>query len=211
VALVVFTGGARSGKSALAQDLARVRRLDGARVVVVVFGDGSRDREMARRIERHRNDRPADLHVVEASDSQSWLESIADGTVVLVDCLGTLVTRALDEAMSAGDIDVATSALCDVDELSESLETDVETRVRSVLDALIARLGDTIVVTNEVGDGVVPAFASGRLFRDVLGRANRRLVQAADAAYLVVCGRAIELSALPVAASWPEDELSRDA
>ena len=211
MALVVFTGGARSGKSALAQDLARVRRLDGARVVVVVFGDGSRDREMARRIERHRNDRPADLHVVEASDSQSWLESIADGTVVLVDCLGTLVTRALDEAMSAGDIDVATSALCDVDELSESLETDVETRVRSVLDALIARLGDTIVVTNEVGDGVVPAFASGRLFRDVLGRANRRLVQAADAAYLVVCGRAIELSALPVAASWPEDELSRDA
>ncbi len=211
MALVVFTGGARSGKSALAQDLARVRRLDGARVVVVVFGDGSRDREMARRIERHRNDRPADLHVVEASDSQSWLESIADGTVVLVDCLGTLVTRALDEAMSAGGIDVATSGPSDADELSESLETDVETRVRSVVDVLIARLGDTIVVTNEVGDGVVPAFASGRLFRDVLGRANRRLVQAADAAYLVVCGRAIELSALPVAASWPEDELSGDA
>lgn len=211
MALVVFTGGARSGKSALAQDLARVRRLDGARVVVVVFGDGSRDREMARRIERHRDDRPADLHVVEASDSQSWLESIADGTVVLVDCLGTLVTRALDEAMSAGGIDVATSGPSDADELSESLETDVETRVRSVVDVLIARLGDTIVVTNEVGDGVVPAFASGRLFRDVLGRANRRLVQAADAAYLVVCGRAIELSALPVAASWPEDELSGDA
>ena len=63
---------------------------------------------------------------------------------------------------------------------------------------------DTIVVTNEVGDGVVPSHTSGRLFRDLLGRCNRRLIDVADAAYLVVAGRLVPLDALTRDAAWPE-------
>jgi adenosylcobinamide kinase/adenosylcobinamide-phosphate guanylyltransferase len=70
---------------------------------------------------------------------------------------------------------------------------------------MLERPGDTILVTNEVGDGVVPAFPAARLFRDVLGRANRRLVQSADAAYLVVCGRTIDLLEGPGRVEWPRD------
>ena len=70
---------------------------------------------------------------------------------------------------------------------------------------MIAREGDTIVVSNEVGDGLVPAYATGRLFRDLLGRANRRLIDAADSAWLVVAGRLVDLGALGHDAAWPED------
>ena len=62
----------------------------------------------------------------------------------------------------------------------------VERVVDHVVAWLVSRRGDTMVVTNEVGDGVVPAYARGRVFRDVLGRANRALVDGADAAYLCV-------------------------
>ena len=75
------------------------------------------------------------------------------------------------------------------------------------MEALTSRGGDTVIVTNEAGWGVVPASASGRLFRDLLGRANRALIDAADAAWLVVGGRLIELTDLPGEAAWPAEDL----
>jgi adenosyl cobinamide kinase/adenosyl cobinamide phosphate guanylyltransferase len=203
MALVVLTGGARSGKSAIAQELARVRFLDGHRVVAVVFGDESQDAEMTERIVRHRADRPQEFRVVEAADCHSWMNEVADDEVVLLDCLGTLLARALDEelALPARVPDSADTG----DVLPEGLAAGVESRVDAIIDEILARAGDTIVVTNEVGGGVVPAYASGRLFRDVLGRANRRLVQSADAAYVVICGRALDLTALPTSVRWPSD------
>lgn len=203
MALVVVTGGARSGKSAMAQELARVRSLDGARIAVAVFGEPALDAEMSARVERHRADRPRDFRVIEAADSRSWLEEVSRDELLLLDCLGTLVARVLDEGVT-----VASGApLVDLPEhdLPPGVAEDVERSVMQRVDAIVARRGDTIVVTNEVGDGVVPAYPSGRLFRDVLGRANRRLVGAADAAYLVVCGRALDLHALPTTLRWPTD------
>ena len=187
MALVVFTGGARSGKSAAATELARLRSLDGSRVVVAVFGDPTGDEEMAARIARHQTDRPEGFDVVEAADGVSWLEDVPDDDLLLVDCLGTLVSRLMAEAGP----DAPTEA--------------VEARVSQVVSLLMRRAGDTIVVTNEVGDGVVPAYPSGRAFRDILGRANQTLAGASDAAYLVVAGRLIDLAALPMAARWPTD------
>lgn len=187
MALVVFTGGARSGKSSAATELARVRALDGSRVVVAVFGDPGADAEMSARIARHKLDRPSGFESIEAEDALSWLDAVDDGCVLVVDCLGTLVARIMGEA---GE---------------EAPMAAVESRVDEVVARLLARVGDTIVVTNEVGDGVVPAYASGRAFRDVLGRANRMLVRAADAAYLVVCGRLIDLATAPMRAVWPAD------
>jgi adenosyl cobinamide kinase/adenosyl cobinamide phosphate guanylyltransferase len=211
--LVVVTGGARSGKSALAQELARVRTLDGTQVTVAVFGDSNGDMETRARIERHRRDRPAAFGVIEARDSTSWLGQVKQGDLLLLDCLGTFVTLVLDEVRAGSDVSLAARLPVDgervsspeADTTSQGDAEQVERRIDDVLDRILAREGDAIVVTNEVGDGVIPAYAAGRVFRDVLGRANRRLVAAADAAYLVVCGRAIDLTSARARLSWPQD------
>lgn len=187
MALVVFTGGARSGKSGAAARFAAAR---GPHVVVAVAGVAAGDEEMAARIERHRLERSVDWQTLEVAGvpSEVWLESVRQSDVLLLDCLGTLVT----DLLWGGETEPAS-------------EAEADRVVSELLDALLARAGDTVIVTNEVGSGVVPVSAAGRLFRDVLGRANARLVASADAAYLVVCGRCIDISAAPVDPAWPTD------
>ena len=79
----------------------------------------------------------------------------------------------------------------------------LDREVDRLIAGLEARAGDTVIVTNEVGWGVVPATPSGRLFRDVVGRASARLIERADAAWLVVGGRAVDLGSAPKGVSWP--------
>lgn len=187
MSLVVLTGPVRSGKSLLAEQLAASV---GPRVVVAVAGwDG--DEEMQRRIEAHRQQRPADWTTVAAAVDPAWLEQVPADAVLLLDCLGTLVAHACYAEIGEAEIAPAES------------ELRITERVSALVDALIARPGDTIIVTNEAGWGVVPAWPSARVFRDELGRANRRLVEAADASYLVVAGRCIDLHALPAQPEWP--------
>lgn len=187
MSLVVLTGPVRSGKSSLAEQLAASV---GSHVVVAVAGwDG--DEEMQRRIEAHRQQRPADWTTVAAAVDLAWLEQVPADAVLLLDCMGTLVAHACYAEI--GELDTAPA---------ES-EMRVAERISALVDALIARPGHTVVVTNETGWGVVPVWPSARVFRDELGRANRRLVEAADAAYLVVAGRCIDLRELPAQPEWP--------
>lgn len=199
MALVVVTGGARSGKSAVAQRLAAERR---GEVVVVVFGEGDTDPEMAERIARHETDRPDGWRTWEPETPDGWLDGAPDDALIVVDCLGTLLGRLMAEAWAAspGAVAFGEAAV-----LPEGYADAVERRLSAVVDGLRRRRGDTLVVTNEIGGGVVPAFATGRLFRDLLGRANRGLVTDADAAWLVVAGRCVELTSFPVIARWPAD------
>lgn len=195
MSFVVLTGAVRSGKSHMAEEMAAEC---GAPVVVAVAGwDG--DEEMARRIAAHRASRPSDWTTIAAAPDPAWLESVPDSSVLLLDCLGTLVSIACYEAV--GEASIA----------PKGAEATVLLRVDTLVTALLARSGDTIVVTNETGWGVVPQWPSARLFRDELGRANRRLVRAADAAYLVVAGRCLDLRELPDRPSWPTsvDEANR--
>lgn len=200
MSLVVITGGARSGKSSAATRLAYRRELDGARVVVATFGmpDGG---EMSERIARHRDDRPEAFATIEATDASSWRDAVPSASLLVVDCLGTLVGRAMADAWPAGSDFTDAPA----DALPDGYAADVETRCDEIAAWLATRDGDTIVVTNEVGEGVVPGYATGRLFRDVLGRLNRALVADADAAYLAVAGRLIDLLSQPTEAAWPHD------
>lgn len=203
MALVVFTGGARSGKSSAAQALAVARAADVPEVVVAVFGDGDGDSEFSGRIERHRAERPADWHTIEAAESLAWLAAVPAGALLLVDCLGTLAGRCMAEVWDEAALAVE---FVDANEPPAGYEADCVRRLDLAIEALLARTGDTIVVTNEVGDGVIPAYATGRVFRDLLGRANRRLVDEADAAFLCVAGRVFDLAALPRSVSrWPDD------
>jgi adenosylcobinamide kinase/adenosylcobinamide-phosphate guanylyltransferase len=195
VALVVITGGARSGKSGVA---ARLSSMHSGPVVVAVAGRPDNDPEMMRRIERHRADRPAEWTTLEVAGEHvpTWFAAVPDGACLVIDCLGTLVA---ERVFGSEDSDPGQW-------VPKALEQRAEEVATTIVEGALRRAGDTIVVTNEVGSGVVPASASGRLFRDVIGRANARLVAASDAAYLVVGGRCIDLRSLPSSVEWPAGE-----
>lgn len=208
MALVVVTGAARSGKSSAAQRLAESRFAEGGGVTVAVFGRASDD-EMAARIARHRADRPEGFVTrevgagdVTTAEATNWLGGVDDSHLLVVDCLGTLLGLIMESAHEdmggvLGD--------ADADRLPDGYADAVERPFGAVVDALAGRVGDTLVVSNEVGWGVVPEWASARLFRDLMGQANRRLANSADAAYLVIAGRMVPLDRFPVSAAWPED------
>jgi adenosylcobinamide kinase/adenosylcobinamide-phosphate guanylyltransferase len=163
VSLTLVLGGARSGKSALAVSLAS--EWPGP-VTFIATGEAGDD-EMAERIERHRRERPAKWTTVEEPvELAASLESAPADAAVVVDCLSLWVANVLDD--------------------------DVETRNERAVAAAKTR-ARTIVVSNEVGLGVVPVSELGRRYRDVLGRVNVQWAAAADEAFFVVAGKMLRL------------------
>lgn len=172
--LVLFTGGARSGKSTRAEQYAS--RLDGS--VLYLATAEARDDEMRARIAAHRARRPAGWTTCEEPlKVAATLEALPPGSTVLLDCLSLLVSNLL----LANETDP---------------EPAVQTEVTALLRAARERDLRLIIVTNEVGMGIVPAYPLGRIYRDMLGRANQQVAAAADEVYLVVCGIPVELKAL---------------
>jgi adenosylcobinamide kinase/adenosylcobinamide-phosphate guanylyltransferase len=129
------------------------------------------DTDWAGRVRAHQERRPADWRTIETLDVASLL--LADSEVpVLVDCVGLWLTRTADETGAwAGGADAA-----------------VEARVVDLLDSVSRTTRDVVLVTNEVGLGLVPDTASGRWFRDALGRLNVSLAQQCDEVWLCVAG-----------------------
>lgn len=188
--LAVLTGPVRSGKS---REALRLALASGSPVVMAVGGLPD-DEEMARRITRHRAERGGEIEVIETTGDPDWYHRVPDGACLLLDCLGTVLGSEL-AGLVVDDAEVADSA--------------AESQAHAIADALVAwlvgRRAPTVVVTNEVGWGVVPATPLGRLFRDVLGWANRALVDSADAAWLVVSGRCVLLTAFDQEVTWPQE------
>jgi adenosylcobinamide kinase / adenosylcobinamide-phosphate guanylyltransferase len=171
--LRLLLGGARSGKSALAVRLAQ--SWDGP--VVFVATARARDGDMAERIERHKRDRPAGWTTVE--EPVELVTALRDAPVdafLVVDCLTLWVANLME---------------------AEWPEERIEQAARDAAAALSARTTPGVVVSNEVGLGVVPATQLGRSYRDVLGRVNGAFAEAADSAQLIVAGRALDLGAPP--------------
>lgn len=185
--LAVLTGPVRSGKSSAGLRLALSAGAD----LVVAVGGSEDDDEMRRRIAHHRADRPSDVRVVETT-VDGWREQVPGDACLLLDCLGTVLGSSMWQL---------------VPDDAELASPEAEQTACRAADELVAwlreRSGPTVVVTNEVGWGVVPPTPLGRLFRDVLGRANRQLIDAADAAWLVVSGRCVDLTVHPQEVSWP--------
>ncbi len=173
---VLVTGGVRSGKSTHAEQLLA----DEAGVTYVAPGptpEEDTDPDWAARIAAHRARRPAHWTTLETRD---LARALAGGGAVLVDCLGTWLTAVLDEAelWEAG---------------ADAVHDHVATRTDAAVRALRAAPGPVVVVTNEVGLGVVPEHRSGRLFRDLLGVVNQRFAAGCDEVHLVVAGRVLRL------------------
>lgn len=188
MSLVFLTGPVRSGKSSAAEAMALER---GGPVVVAVAGwDG--DEEMARRIANHRAARPEGWTTVHATPEPDWLARVPKDATLVLDCLGTLVSTACYDAVGEAELAPA------------GAEAAVVTRIDALVEALVARSGDSVIVSNETGWGVVPVWPAARIFRDELARANRRILEASDAAYLVTCGRFVDLLAVPARPEWPK-------
>jgi len=178
--LVLVTGGARSGKSAFAERLAAGRGGPVLYVATAEAGDG----EMAARIAAHRARRPADWVTLEEPLEPARAVRARGGPerTVLLDCLGLLASNVLLAEGEAGD------------------PAGRLTRLGEELVAL-ARTGglDVILVSAEVGGGLVPTSPLARRFRDLLGDLNQQIAGAADQTYLVVAGLAVDLRALAAA------------
>jgi adenosylcobinamide kinase/adenosylcobinamide-phosphate guanylyltransferase len=174
---VLVTGGVRSGKSAHAESL--VRGLPD--VTYVAPGptvEEDDDPDWAARIEVHRARRPGEWTTRETRDLGAAVRE-APGPV-LVDCLGTWLSAVLDEEAAW-------------DASSETVRGLVERRLAELTDALSASTATVVIVTNEVGMGIVPEHRSGRVFRDLLGTVNQRVAAVCDDVVLVVAGRTLSL------------------
>ena len=161
--ITLVLGGTRSGKSAVAEELAA---RGGGPVVYVATGSAEHgDTTMAERIARHRDRRPASWSTVEAGRALADALAAQPTGTVLVDALGTWVAAHPD------------------------LDPDVE----PLIAALAGRHGDTVVVSDEVGLGVHPSTDVGRRFRDVLGQVNTAVADIADDVVFVIAGRVLPL------------------
>lgn len=173
VSRTVVTGGVRSGKSSYAESLLAVDPV----VTYVAPGpvpDPRTDPEWAARIAAHRARRPEGWTTVETADVAAAIR--AARTPVLVDCLGTWVTRTVDDL---GTWDVPRTQWQD----------DFRARLDDLVDAWAGSDQLLVAVTNEVGWGVVPSYPSGRTFADLLGRTNQAVAAASDRLVLMVAGR----------------------
>lgn len=170
--LIVVTGGARSGKSRLVVDQARASA-GGDVVFVATCPRIEGDADLGRRIDDHQAERPSSWTTVEAEhDLAGAIGGAGDDATVIIDCLTLWVGNLLFRGDPTDAIDRASA---------------------EALAVAQARSGQTLVVTNEVGLGIVPADTLSRTYRDVLGRVNQRWAAAADRALFMVAGRALPL------------------
>jgi adenosylcobinamide kinase/adenosylcobinamide-phosphate guanylyltransferase len=170
-------GGARSGKSVEAE-----RRLESFPDVLYVATGGTRggDTEWAARVSAHRERRPGSWQTAETCDLVPLLAE--DGPPLLIDCLSLWLTDAMDAVGAWDDA-----------EWADGGERALRLRARELTDAVRATRRTVVAVSNEVGSGIVPATASGRRYRDELGRLNAAFAAECEQVLLVVAGQALVL------------------
>lgn len=161
----LFLGGARSGKSRLAQTAAEA--LDGPLIYIATAEAG--DAEMAERIARHRADRGVRWETIECPIDLAEMIAGHAGQPVLVDCLTLWLSN-----LMLGDHDIARHG-------------------RALVEAIAARRTPLFLVSNEVGLGLVPETPLGRAFRDEAGRLNQAVAAAADGVILVAAGLTLRM------------------
>ena len=183
MSLILVTGGARAGKSSLAEQFAH--QYGGNQGVCYLATAEPGDEEMRKRIADHQAARPPRWRTIEVPRNLGGvlaalnLETVR---VVLLDCLTLLVSNVL----------LAHPDPTGVDDVWPSVEAEINDLIRFGAQPAVT----TIVVTNEVGLGIVPASRPARIYQDLLGRANQRLAAAATSVYLVVSGIPLEIKGL---------------
>jgi len=169
---ILLTGGARSGKSRLAQELALK---SGGRVLFVATAEAGDD-EMQRRIEAHRKNRPSDWTTIEVTThiGRHVTKNIGSARTVIIDCITLLVSNVFEQFDENTD--------------PTKVEKAVTVEIKELCDCISRTDADFIIVTNEVGLGIIPGDRVSRLYRDLLGKANQMLAEHVDEVYWMVSG-----------------------
>jgi adenosylcobinamide kinase/adenosylcobinamide-phosphate guanylyltransferase len=186
--LVLILGGARSGKSTFAERLA----LNSGRRVAFIATATASDEDMRNRISRHQAARPVDWMTIEEplhlSDAVRKASEVAD--VLLLDCMTVWLSNWLFAQDTGEPMDASTIS---------SHHYDAVLHVIDDLLRVVTTLGPgktLLVVTNEVGLGIVPAYTLGRVYRDLLGLVNQRIAAVASPVYLMVAGLGVDIKRL---------------
>lgn len=169
---VLIIGGARSGKSTLAE---RLLADEPAVDYVATSAVNTDDAEWGERIAQHRDRRPGHWQTVESMDLVPLLR--AGGAPLLIDCITVWLTRIMDRHDAWNDA------------AWPAADLKIGEAVNALVDALRSTNRRVVLVTNEVGHGVVPIEASVRRFRDQMGWANQRIAEVCDQVVLAVAGR----------------------
>jgi adenosylcobinamide kinase/adenosylcobinamide-phosphate guanylyltransferase len=173
---ILIIGGARSGKSRYAQELA----LKSGGAVLFVATAEAGDEEMRQRIEEHRKARPSTWETLEATThvSRHITRNIGQSQTVVIDCITLLINNIFQQHGQQNDEEIEASLI----------EREVMAEIGELVNCIDQSDASFILVTNEVGLGLVPANKLSRLYRDLLGKANQMLAQHADEVYLMVAG-----------------------
>ena len=182
--LTLILGGARSGKSRYAQSLGG----SSASVVYIATarsGDDVGDQEMGERIARHRADRPAHWQTIEEPlDLARAVREAPGEAILLIDCITLWISNLMWEQSGLSAAALERQLLAQIDELIDALRKRAESSPAA---------GEVVMVSNEVGGGLVPEHPVGRAFRDLHGFANQRLAEAADKVIFIVAGLPLQL------------------
>lgn len=176
---ILITGGARSGKSSFSEELAKVYGSKVLYIATAVAFDG----EMKERIKKHQDARPKGWTTIEAFKNISEIiKNNGDKyDCILLDCITVMLTNLMLEYFN---YDMDHLKIEDYNKAEEYLVR----QINEMVDAIAAADVDAILVTNELGWGIVPENLVARVFRDISGRINQILGGRADQAYLTVCG-----------------------
>jgi len=212
--LVLITGGARSGKSSFAVQLASGL---GEMVLYIATAEVG-DSEMEARIIRHRNNRPSSWRTIEVTEEpKTALKEAGESEVILVDCLTLLVSNVMLKEIG-GDIGqgsedrgqelrvrsqeskvvgyeslVESNEAWDRPDEMERIEGRIVKIVKETLKAAKEIKSTVIIVTNELGLGIVPPYPLGRFYRDLMGTVNQQVATAADEVYFIVSGIPVKI------------------
>ena len=179
---MLITGGTRSGKSRFGQETAAKISPQGR--VLYVATARVWDEEMAVRVKKHQDSRPASWDTYEGyldlgTHLIQWGQQYE---TVLIDCVTMLLTNGIFDRIGDQDPDTLTKE--QVAELEEEAAATIQELIRGIQETAC----NVVLITNELGSGVVPEHLLGRVFRDMAGRANQMLAQAMPQVCLMVCG-----------------------
>lgn len=171
--IVLVTGGARSGKSSFAESLYK-----DTNDVVYIATMRACDSEMEDRIKLHRQSRPKEWVTFEGS--YNLFEAVPNSRNYLLDCLTILASNIMFDMTK------------DYERIPVEIQMEVENKVVEEIEKLVERVesidGSLVIVTNEVGDSIVPENHIARVYRDIVGRVNQRVARLCSEVYLVICG-----------------------
>lgn len=170
--LVLITGGVRSGKSSFAESLAKK---SGERIAYIATAQGLDD-EMRERIAEHRNRRPKNWKTFEETEQIDRVigEIGYKADVILIDCLTLLISNLISDFKD--------------ESFRQEFSLRIDEKIDLIIKAALKSQATVIIVSNEVGSGLVPANSVGRFYRDMLGKANQRIASHSDQVYLMVAG-----------------------